>query len=670
MPPKKKARSAGAAVPKSYQAIARQRVVIENMRPALEGGYPIKRVPGETVTVQADAYADGHDVVRCALRVKRPGARKWEELEMHSPQEDVWEASFQVDKTGDYLYSVCGWVDLLASWHHGLERKVAAGQDVRVELQDGAEAFRQAAEHQRGKLKKRLLALAELLEDPERVAEAVHVALGEGTKALMAECPHAVDRTESARLPLRGERRKAGFSSWYEFFPRSASGSTERHGTFDDARKKVLPLIARMGFDVIYLPPIHPLGVQFRKGPNNSTASKPGDPGSPWAIGSPEGGHTAIHPELGTLKDFKAFVQAAGKMDIEVSIDLAFQCSPDHPWVSEHPEWFKWRADGTVQYAENPPKKYQDVLPLHFESEDWQGLWQALLEVTLYWIEQGVTIFRVDNPHTKPFVFWEWMLGEVHKRHPEVLFLSEAFTRPRIMARLAKIGFHHSYTYFTWKNTKQDFEDYLNELVHGELREYMRPNFWPNTPDILAWHLQYAQAPMFYIRHFLAATLSSNYGIYAPAFDLMVSDPVTGKEEYYYSEKYELKDWDFEAMTPFRERIAHINRLRKDQPALQDTFNISFNETDSDLLLSYTKIDANGKDIVLCVVNLNPEHTVSGWVRLPYWRLLPLLGIGEGHPLVMQDLITNHEYTWSSEWNYVELNPHELPYHLFRVIPA
>ncbi len=660
----KKKTARAAAIPKAVQRIGRQRVVIERVHPALQGGHPVKRVPGDLVQVRADAFADGHDVIRCALRVKRPGARKWEEIPMHSPEEDVWAAEFRVEQAGDHAFTVCGWVDLLATWRHGLERKVAAGQDVRVELRDGAAALRRAAEDRKGKHRKRLIELADLLEDEHRVAEAVSVALGEGTAALFTETPHAVDVAEAGPFPLRVDRRRAGFSAWYEFFPRSASGTTERHGTFRDAIERVLPGIAHLGFDVIYLPPIHPIGVRFRKGPNNNTESSPGDPGSPWAIGSAEGGHTAVHPELGTLEDFRAFVDAARAMDIEVAIDLAFQCAPDHPWVTEHPQWFQWRSDGTVQYAENPPKKYQDVLPLHFETDDWENLWRALLEVTRFWIDQGVTIFRVDNPHTKPFHFWEWMLGAVHRERPDVLFLSEAFTRPRVMARLARIGFHHSYTYFTWKNTKHDFEQYLGELVHGELRDYFRPNFWPNTPDILAWHLQYAAEPMFRVRFLLAATLSSNYGIYAPAYDLMEHEPVPNKEEYWYSEKYEIKAWDFSAETPFRELIARVNRLRKDHPALQDTYNVSFNETDSDQLLSYTKIDASGKDILLAVVNLNAEHTVSGWVRLPLWRL----GVGEGHPLVMQDLLTNREYTWTSEWNYVELNPQRQTAHLFRVI--
>jgi starch synthase (maltosyl-transferring) len=660
----RKASAVKSGVPAPYRSIARQRVVLENLQPRIEGGYPIKRVPGEPVHVRVDAYADGHDVMRAELCYKHASERKWSSVPMRSPREDEWEASFIPDKQGEYQFFVRAWVDILASWRHGLERKVAAGQEVSVELQAGAADMRQAAAELKGRDRKRLEALAELLEDRSRINEAIKAALGPETEALIHDLPTRVDASSSELMPLRVERRRAGFSSWYEFFPRSSSGSADRHGSFRDAVNNVLPLVNYMGFDVIYLPPIHPIGVQFRKGPNNSTTSHPGDPGSPWAIGAVEGGHTAVHPELGSLEDFRYFVKEARSHDIEVALDLAFQCSPDHPWVKEHPEWFKWRPDGSVQYAENPPKKYQDVLPLFFESEHWEPLWLALRDVVLFWIDQGVTIFRVDNPHTKPFPFWEWLLGSIYQSHPDVLFLSEAFTRPRIMARLAKIGFHHSYTYFTWKNTKWDFEQYLNELVHGPMREYFRPNFWPNTPDILGWNLQHAEEPMFVIRYILAATMSANYGIYGPAYELMASDPVPGKEEYSYSEKYEIKAWDFETQTPLRQLIARVNRIRKDMPALQDTFNLTFNETDSDQLISYTKMDPEGRDIILVVVNLNPNQTVHGWVRLPLWRI----GLQAGQPAVLQDLITNAEYTWASEWNYVELDPQRLPFHLFRLI--
>ena len=660
----RKNKSGGAGIPDKFVRIGRQRVVIENLRPQIEGGYPIKRVPGDTVKVEADLYADGHDVMLAAVHYKHQSERNWRSVPMVSPQEDVWTASFTVEKQGEYQFYVCGWVDILASWRHGLDRKVAAGQDVSVEMQAGALEFREVAQKLKGKDKKRLEALADLLGDRKTINEAIKIALNPATEELIHQFPSYVDQTKSETLEVRVERRKAGFSAWYEFFPRSASGDADRHGTFDDAITKVLPYVARMGFDVIYLPPIHPVGVQFRKGPNNSTTSHPGDPGSPWAIGSAEGGHTAIHPELGTLSDFHRFVKAARSHDIEVAIDLAFQCSPDHPWVKEHPEWFKWRPDGTVQYAENPPKKYQDVLPIHFESDAWQPLWQALRGVVEYWIEQGVTIFRVDNPHTKPFPFWEWLLADVYKTHPDILFLSEAFTRPRIMARLAKIGFHHSYTYFTWKNTKWDFEQYMNELVNSPMRDFFRPNFWPNTPDILGWNLQYAGEPMYVIRYILAATLSSNYGLYGPVYELCVNDPVAGREEYSYSEKYEIKAWDFETETPLRKLISRVNRIRRDMPALQDTFNITFNQTDSDQLLSYTKIDASGGDIVLVVVNLNAKAMVSGWIRVPLWRI----GLQDGQRMIMQDLITNIEYTWEREWNYVELDPHRSPFHLFRLI--
>jgi starch synthase (maltosyl-transferring) len=452
------------------------------------------------------------------------------------------------------------------------------------------------------------------------------------------------------------------FSTWYEFFPRSAAQEANRHGTFQDC-VKLLPRIAEMGFDTIYLPPIHPIGRAFRKGKNNSVTSESGEPGSPWAIGAAEGGHKAILPELGTLDDFRHFVEEAREHGIEVALDFAIQCSPDHPYVKEHPQWFRWRPDGTVQYAENPPKKYQDVLPVNFETEDWKNLWLELKSIVLHWIEQGVYIFRVDNPHTKTFNFWEWLIREVRSQHPQIIFLAEAFTRPRVMEQLGKIGFTQSYTYFTWRNNPQEMREYLTELTQTEMREYYRPNFWPNTPDILPEVLQHGGEPAHIMRVILAATLSSNYGLYGPVYEFGISTPVSGKEEYLDSEKYEIKHWDWGKRTKISEVITLINKIRKVNPALQTTWNIAFGDTDNQQLLCFAKWDSARKNKMLIVANMDPYNTQAGWVKVPL-RELQLI---EGEQYLVHDLLTEHKYTWQNEWNYVELRPHEMPVHVFRI---
>ena len=457
--------------------------------------------------------------------------------------------------------------------------------------------------------------------------------------------------------------RRAGFSSWYELFPRSASPESGRHGTFKDV-KALLPRIAELGFDVLYFPPIHPIGRVKRKGKNNSLTATETDPGSPWAVGNEQGGHKAIHPELGTLKDFKDLVGSAKKQGIEIALDIAFQCAPDHPWVAEHPQWFKWRPDGTVQYAENPPKRYEDILPLNFETEDWQALWEELKSVFDYWIAQGVNIFRVDNPHTKSFYFWEWVIGAIRKEHPETIFLAEAFTRPRLMERLAKAGFTQSYSYFTWRNTKADFEEYLTELTKTELRHYMRPNFWPNTPDILHEELVHGGDNKHIIRLILAATLSSNYGVYGPVYEFGINEPFPGKEEYIDNEKYEIKHWDWKRLTKIGEVTMRLNRIRKANPALQTTANIEFAETTSDQILCYIKRDEASANTLIIAVNLDPFNTQAANVTIP----LKLLGIVDATSYTVRDLLSGDTYTWQGVTNYVQLNPYEMPAHIFEVI--
>ncbi len=463
-------------------------------------------------------------------------------------------------------------------------------------------------------------------------------------------------------LEVRVERKKALFSAWYEFFPRSASPERGKHGTFKDC-ENVLPEVSKMGFDVIYFPPIHPIGRSHRKGLNNATDAEEGDPGSPWAIGAKEGGHKAIHPELGTMEDFQRLVKKAKDMDIEIALDFAIQCSPDHPYVKEHPQWFKWRPDGTVQYAENPPKKYQDVLPVNFETEDWKNLWKELKSIVEFWIDKGVRIFRVDNPHTKTFLFWEWCIKEINAKHDGIIFLAEAFTRPRVMEELAKIGFNQSYTYFTWRNTKEEFVEYLTQLTKTEMREYYRPNFWPNTPDILPISLENQHEPSFLIRLILAGTLSSNYGIYGPVFEFGHNEAFPGKEEYNHSEKYEIKHWDWPRRTKIKEVISILNRVRNENEALQSTWNIEFEDTDNDQLLCYSKISQNGNNKILTVVSLDPHHAQSGWVKVPLHRL----GIEPQEFFSVTDLLTGSSYVWQEEWNYVELHPQAIPAHILKV---
>ncbi|MFH1189530.1 MAG: maltotransferase domain-containing protein [Candidatus Omnitrophota bacterium] len=463
-------------------------------------------------------------------------------------------------------------------------------------------------------------------------------------------------------LRVSVERRKALFSSWYELFPRSWSAKPGKHGTLKDC-ERILPEIARMGFDVVYLPPIHPIGKSYRKGKNNSVKCSSDDPGSPWAVGSAEGGHKAIHPQLGTFKDLRSFVERAKECDLEAALDIAFQCSPDHPYVKSHPEWFKWRPDGKIQYAENPPKKYEDIVPFNFDTTDRMGLWEELKSVILFWAGYGIRIFRVDNPHTKPFVFWDWLIGEVKKEFSDAIFLSEAFTRPKVMYRLAKSGFSQSYTYFTWRNTKQEFRDYLTELTRTEIAEVFRPNFWPNTPDILAGHLQGAGAAAFAMRLVMAATLSSNYGIYGPAFELCVNTPLPGKEEYLDSEKYEIKRWNWDQHGNIKDLIARVNKIRRDNPALQATRNIRFCDIDNDRLLAYCKMTSDHSNVIIVVVNLDPGVTQSGWLQLP----LDEFGIDKEASYTAHDLLSDQKYSWRGARSYIELDPVVRVAHIIRI---
>lgn len=638
----------------------KRRVIIENVQPLVDGGlYPAKRTVGETVQVSASIFGDGHDHLRASVLFKKKGASRWSTVEMRPTFNDEWAASFKVEEKGTYVFTIDAWVDHFETWYDGFKKKAAAKVDVKVELMEGAAFLRTLANNGLANL----MNLASKLENTDKHAEAIQVVLSNEFEQIVHDYPLKENETRyPAELEIRVEHNKANFSAWYEFFPRSSSLEAGKHGTFQDCIK-LLPRVAAMGFDVLYFPPIHPIGKINRKGRNNNVRSEKGEPGSPWAIGSDEGGHKSILPALGTLEDFKKLIAEAKKMGIDVAMDIAFQCAPDHPYVKDHPDWFKQRPDGSIQYAENPPKKYQDIYPFNFESDDWKNLWEELKSVFLYWIEQGVVIFRIDNPHTKPIPFWQWVIAEVHKTYPDVIFLSEAFTRPKIMASLAKVGFTQGYTYFTWRVSKQEIIEYMNELVYGPSRNYFRPNFWPNTPDILPYHLQHAGENSFIMRYAMAATLSSNFGVYGPSYEFYENTPIEGKEEYWNSEKYEVRHYDWKRTNRMTDIMSILNRIRKENPALQSTWNIQFCKIENSQLLAYLKATDDLSNIILCVVNLDVNGKQSGFVQLPKERLR----LGDKINVKLHDLITDEHYTWTQEWNFVELNPFKMPFHLFKV---
>jgi len=623
---------------------------------------------GETVVVEADVFADGHDQIGCQILFWHDGGVE-QTAPMESLANDRWRGSFRVTELGRYGYTVEGWADRFQTWRSELRKRVAAGQDVRIELLIGADLIDEAAARATSEDATILRDWARRIRDAnERGAAGTEsgsaVALEELGLEVIQRYPNRqlATRYEKA-LAITVDREKARFSTWYEVFPRSCSAEPGRHGTLAEC-EGWLPYIASMGFDVVYLPPIHPIGCSFRKGKNNSPSARPEDIGSPWAIGSSEGGHKSIHPALGTLEDFRRFVAKAAEHNLEVALDIAFQCSPDHPYVRQHPEWFRTRPDGTIQYAENPPKKYQDIYPLDFETSSWSALWEELKSVFQFWIDQGVRIFRVDNPHTKAFAFWEWVIGEIQKHHPDVIFLSEAFTRPHVMYHLAKLGFSQSYTYFAWRNTKQELTNYFRELTATDVKEFFRPNLWPNTPDILPEFLQVAGRPAFMIRLILAATLGASYGLYGPAFELCENTPARpGSEEYLNSEKYELKHRDLGASWSLKDLITRMNRVRKENPALQSNSNLRFHETDNPTMICYSKSTDDLSNVIIVVVNLDAFHRQTGWVRLN----LESLGLGANHAFQAHDLLGDGRYLWQGSQNYVELSPETLPAHIFRI---
>ncbi|MEO8038134.1 MAG: alpha-1,4-glucan--maltose-1-phosphate maltosyltransferase [Betaproteobacteria bacterium] len=642
----------------------RVRAVIESVTPCIDGGrFAAKRTAGERVVVEADCFTDGHDTLAARVLWRRPDDETWRESPMTALGNDRWRGSFPVTEIGRYVYTVTAWVDPFLSWRHDFRRRVEP-EDIAIAALDGAGLIEAAAARAATADAPRLVDWAARLRAEREPVTLQEIALDPELALLAASYPdrrHAT--TFAAELPLVVDRERARFSTWYEIFPRSAAPKPDRHGTFADCEER-LPYIARMGFDVLYLPPVHPIGRERRKGPNNTLVARADDVGSPWAIGAAEGGHKSVHPPLGTLADFRRLVAAAHGHGIEIALDIAFQCAPDHPYVQEHPSWFRWRPDGTVQYAENPPKKYQDIYPFNFESDDWRGLWDELESVFEFWVEQGVRIFRVDNPHTKAFPFWEWAIGEIKRKHPDVLFLAEAFTRPRVMHRLAKLGFSQSYTYFSWRNTKTELTQYFTELAHGPGCEYFRPNAWPNTPDILPEFLQFGGRPAFMIRLVLAATLAASYGIYGPAFELsehLARDP--GGEEYLDSEKYQLRAWELDRADSLADFIARANQARRENPALQSDRGLQFFPTDNDHLICYAKSTESGDNIVLAVVNLDPYHAQSGWVDLD----LEALGLDPSAPYQMHELLSGARYLWNGARNFVSLDPARAPAHVFRL---
>ena len=657
----------------------RKRVVIESVKPSVDcGRHPVRRFLGDRVKVSAAMFGDGHDHVGGQLLYRVKGERRWRTVPLEDEGNDIWSASFVVDQIGAWQYAVQGWIDHFDTWKSDLRKRLeaqpdpanpdslGAEQDIPLALKSGALILERAAKFAKGKdlnaIREVQLSLEWMAEQKAAIYENP---ITSGICELAAKYFDPELATRSGDFDLWVDRERARYSTWYELFPRSAAafeeGQPHRHGTFADVRAR-LPEIAAMGFDVLYMPPISPIGVAYRKGKNNSVTAEEGDEGSPWAIGSSDGGHKAIHKKLGTMDEFEGLVAAARDRGMEIALDIAFQCSPDHPWVKEHPEWFILRPDGTIQYAENPPKKYQDIYPLNFESNDWRNLWENLHEVFEHWIRHGVKIFRVDNPHTKALPFWEWVIAEVHTKHPDVIFLAEAFTRPHVMYSLAKAGFTQSYTYFTWRNTKADLQLYFEEITKPPVSDFFTPNLWPNTPDILPPSLQEGGRPAFMQRLILAATLGASYGIYGPAYELGENAPAKKiSEEYLNSEKYEIRQWNLDAAYSIAPLITRVNEIRRENVALQSDLSLEFHPVDNPMVMCYHKRD--GDNIILVAINLDPQNEQAGWIDLD----LKTLGIAHDETFDVEDLLTGVHYKWHDRSNYVALRPDVMPAHVFRV---
>ena len=655
------------AVDPSLARLAADRVVIENVSPEVNGGrFPAKAAVGDTFVVKADIFADGHEKIDAALLIRRSGATGWTEAPMTFVDNDRWRGSARVAENARHAYTVIAWRDLFATWRDEISKKHAAGVPISLELIEGQKlieaglAGERASPADRTALGALLTSLGSASDEGSRLA----LLLSQEAADLMRR---ANPRTNLSRyekeLELIVDRETAAFSAWYEVFPRSQSGDPSRHGTFDDVIAR-LPYVRDLGFDVLYFPPIHPIGRKNRKGRNNSLTPAEDDPGSPYAIGSDEGGHDAIHPELGTFEDFARLVAAARDQGLEIALDFAIQCSPDHPWIKEHPDWFDWRPDGTIKFAENPPKKYEDIVNVHFYRKAFPAIWYALRDVVLFWAEKGVRIFRVDNPHTKPVPFWEWMVREVQDKYPDTIFLAEAFTRPKMMRRLAKVGFTQSYSYFTWRNTKWELAEYLTELTKTPSRHYMRPNFFANTPDINPYYLQTSGRPGFQVRLVLAALLGGNYGIYN-GFELAEAAAIPGKEEYLNSEKYEIKAWDWDRPGHIRPDIRLVNKLRRKHPALRCFTNLSFYNAWNDNILYFGKMTEGKDSFILAAVNLDPHHGQGAHFEVPLWEF----GLPDEASIDAEDLVTGNRFTWHGKVQHMWLDPRERPYAIWRLVP-
>jgi len=648
--------------------LAENRIVIEAVSPELDGGrFPAKAAIGDLFTVEADIFADGHDKIDAALLIRRTDEEKWHEAPMLHVDNDRWRGAALVDQNTFYRYTLIAWRDLFASWRDEVTKKRAAGVPILLEMAEGQALIEaasadsdRAAGNDRAAFETLKVALIEAVDDEERVG----LLMSPATRDLMRRAGVRANLSRYPReLDLWVDRKRAAFSAWYELMPRSMSDDPHRHGTFDDVIAK-LPYVQDLGFDVLYFPPIHPIGRTNKKGKNNSLTPRPDDPGSPYAIGSPDGGHDAIHHKLGSFQDFARLVEAARRHGMEIALDFAIQCSPDHPWIREHPEWFDWRPDGSIKFAENPPKKYEDIVNVHFYRGAYPSLWYALRDVVLFWCEKGVRIFRIDNPHTKPMPFWEWMIGEVRAKHPDAIFLAEAFTRPKLMKRLAKVGFSQSYSYFTWRNTKAELTEYLTQLTKGASRHFMRPNFFVNTPDINPFYLQTSGRAGFRVRAVLAATLAGNYGVYS-GFELCEATPVPGKEEYLNSEKYEIKAWDWDRPGHIRPDIRFLNKLRSEHAALQTFTNLTFYNAWNDSILYYGKATPGKEDFLLFAVNLDPHNTQQADFEVPLWEF----GLPDQSSIAGEDLVTGAQFTWTGKIQHVLLDPNDRPYCIWRLIP-
>ncbi len=647
-------------------ALAADRIAIEGVSPEIDGGrFPAKCVAGQPVLIEADIFGDGHDVIDASLLFRAAGTRRWSEQPMLFFENDRWQATTVFEENRLYQFTFIAWRDLYATWRKEVAKKHAAGQTVSLELEEGRRLIEATVGSDRASADDSV-ELSQVLEAFEALrADKARLDLL-SSESVVAVMKRAGVRTNLSHyhktLEIFADRKRAAFSAWYELFPRSQSGDPTRHGTFDDVIAR-LPYVRDLGFDVLYFPPIHPIGETNRKGRNNSLKAEPGEVGSPYAIGSADGGHDALHPELGSFDHFARLVKAVGEHGLEIAIDFAIQCSPDHPWIKEHPEWFDWRPDGSIKFAENPPKKYEDIVNVHFYRNALPGIWHALRDIVLFWAAHGVKIFRVDNPHTKPLPFWEWMIGEVRAQHPDAIFLAEAFTRPKVMKRLAKVGFNQSYSYFTWRNLKWEIEEYLTELTQEECRHFMRPNFFANTPDINPRYLQASGRPGFQTRLMLAATLGGNYGIYN-GFEISDAKPVPGKEEYLDSEKYELRAWDMDQPDNIQWDIRFVNRLRQEHPALQDFTSLAFFKAWNDNILYYGKRTADLSDFLLFHVCLDPHSAQGADFEVPLWEF----GLPDDASIDVEDMVAGRRFTWHGKNQHIHLDPFHKPYAVWRLI--